>query len=80
MTKHGYAHGLAVWARNPSGFAWSDVCPNYTPNSFDDVREWAMQDCRDAGIMGDRLDDAIDHIEAAIQGIMSNNNRLTVKT
>ena len=56
MTDHGFARAVAVWARNPAGFTWEQVKPKYDPQNVENVREWAKQDCRDAGIMGDTLD------------------------
>jgi hypothetical protein len=69
MRDHGYARGLAVWARNPCGFTWEQVKPIYIPRSLDDIREWAYQDCRDAGIQGDTLDDAIDRIDSVLHSL-----------
>ncbi len=63
MTRHGYARALAVWARNPAGFTWDQVKPQFVPDDVEKVREWAHQHCRDAGIMGDALDDALDRID-----------------
>ena len=67
MTDHGYARGLAVWARNPSGFTWDEVKPDYVPASVSNIREWAHQDCRDAGVASKALDDAFNLIDAVFQ-------------
>jgi hypothetical protein len=66
MNDHGFARSLATWARNPSGYSWSQVKPNYTPRSLDDVRNWSHQECRDAGIIGNALDDALDRIDSVL--------------
>jgi hypothetical protein len=66
MTDHSFARALAVWARNPAGFSWAEVRPEYFPKSLDDAWEWAIQDCRDAGLSGDALDDALDRIATII--------------
>ena len=58
-----YARDLAAWARNPCG-SWKEAAPKQLPRSIDNVREWAVQACRDAGITGDAFDNAVGRIEA----------------
>lgn len=78
MTAHGLARSISVWARNPAGFAWHEVAPESVrlgPYTWEQVRDWAHQDSRNAGIVGDRLDAALDNIDAVIHDYVGSEGR-----
>jgi hypothetical protein len=64
MIARKYAHALALWSRNPSGYSWPEVRPDDQPVT-PEIIEIAYQMVRDTGIMHDALDDALDNIDRA---------------
>lgn len=68
------AHGLAVWARAPHGFAWPDVVgtsyKGALAHDWSRVREWAHQEVRDTVFAPDDRDVALDRVDAELTRMM----------